>query len=192
MFSLNLNALQGGFEFGGKLFSNTNQSCCCYDCSTANGDISFGAGVIRPTFTFNPNDAPEDRVVSFSVNHDNVIEGQEIGQLKIAPSTSFDGFEPLFQNVRIIINDANSEFSNLTAYFSGTCRALCTCSHYPLTLLSAATFSLSAPPVVYEQNLTFSAMISLIAPSGGTTVQIEIDIMERGITATLFGESCNE
>ena len=33
------------------------------------------------------------------------------------------------------------------------------------------------------------AMVSLIAPSGGTTFQIEIDIMERGITATLFGES---
>ena len=32
-------------------------------------------------------------------------------------------------------------------------------------------------------------MISLISPSGGTTFQIEIDIMERGITATPFGES---
>ena len=84
----------------------------CYDfCSTATGDISFGAGVIRPTFTFNPNDAPEDRVVTFSVIRDNVIEGQEIGQLQIAPSTYFDGFTPLFQNVRIIINDSNSKFN---------------------------------------------------------------------------------
>ena len=32
-------------------------------------------------------------------------------------------------------------------------------------------------------------MISLIAPSGGSSSNIEIDIMERGITATLFGES---
>ena len=71
------------------------------------GDISFGAGVIRPTFTFLPNAPPDERIVIFSVNRDNVIEGQEVGQLQIAPSTSFDGFTPLFQNVRI--NDANSE-----------------------------------------------------------------------------------
>ena len=32
-------------------------------------------------------------------------------------------------------------------------------------------------------------MVFLIAPSGGTTFQIEIDIMELGITATPFGES---
>ena len=86
-----------------------NLSYGYYCCSIANGDISFGAGVIRPTYYFNPNDAPEDHIVTFSVNRDSVIEGQEIGQLQIAPSTSFDGFEPLFQNVRIIINDSNSE-----------------------------------------------------------------------------------
>ena len=86
-----------------------NKSYSYYCCPIANGDISFGAGVIRPTFTFNPNDAPEDRVVTFSVIRDNVVEGQEIGQLQIAPSTSFDGFTPLFQNLRIIINDSNSE-----------------------------------------------------------------------------------
>ena len=91
--------------------TNMNQSYCYYDCSTATGDISFGAGVIRPTFTFDPNAAPEDRIVTFSVIRDNVVEGQEIGQLQIAPSTSFDGFTPLFQNFRIIINDANSESS---------------------------------------------------------------------------------
>ena len=88
-----------------------NQSYGYYCCSTANGDISFGPGVIRPTFTFLPNDLPEDRVVTFSVIRDNVIDGQEIGQLQIAPSTSFDGFVPQFQNVRITINDSNSEFS---------------------------------------------------------------------------------
>ena len=80
-------------------------------CSTANGDISFGVGIIRPTFTFNPNDAPEDRLVTFSVIRDNVVEGQEIGQLMITHSSSFDGFGSLFQNVRIIINDSNSESS---------------------------------------------------------------------------------
>ena len=88
-----------------------NKSYSYYCCPIANGDISFGAWVIRPTFTFDPNNAPEDHIVTFSVIRDNVVEDQEIGQLQIAPSTSFDGFTPLFQNVRIIINDANSESS---------------------------------------------------------------------------------
>ena len=86
-----------------------NQSYGYYCCSTANGDINFGARVIRPTFTFNPNAPSDERIVTFSVNRDNVVEDQEIGQLQIVPSTSFDGFMPLFQNVRIIINDVNSE-----------------------------------------------------------------------------------
>ena len=43
--------------------------------------------------------------------------------------------------------------------------------------------------VTEGQNLTFSAMVFLTAPSGGTTFQIEIDIMELGITANPFGES---
>ena len=60
------------------------------------------------------------------------------------------------------------------------------CDHF--FSYTVAVFNLSAPRVVYEQNLTFSAMISLIAPSGGSTLQIEIDIMEIGITATPFGE----
>ena len=60
-------------------------------------------------------------------------------------------------------------------------------SQLAIFLPSAVVVNLSAPPVVYEQNLTFSAMISLIAPSGGST--IEIDIMELGITATPFGET---
>ena len=47
----------------------------------------------------------------FNIIRDNVVEGQEIGQLEIAQSSSFDGFTPLFQNVRIIINDANSELN---------------------------------------------------------------------------------
>ena len=59
---------------------------------------------------------------------------------------------------------------------------------YSFLILSAAVFNLSAPPVVYEQNLNFSAVVSLLEPSGGTTFQIEIGIMERGITATPFGE----
>ena len=80
-------------------------------CSTATGDINFGVGVIRPTFTFLPNDVPEYRILTFSVVHDDVVEGQEIGQLMITPSSSFDGFGSLFQNVRIIINDSNSESS---------------------------------------------------------------------------------
>ena len=87
VFSLNLNALQGGFEFGGKSLTWTMQSYSYYYCSTAGGDISFGAAVIRPTFTFDPDDAPEDRIVTFSVIRDNIVEGQEIGQLQIARST---------------------------------------------------------------------------------------------------------
>ena len=62
-------------------------------------------------------------------------------------------------------------------------------SSHSLSLLSAAVFNLSAPRVVYEQNRTFSANVSLIAPEGGTTINIEIDIMEIGVTATPFGES---
>ena len=50
-------------------------------------------------------------------------------------------------------------------------------------------FNLSAPPIVYEQNGAFSAMVSMIAPSGGSTFQIEIDIMDRGVTATPNGKS---
>ena len=65
--------------------------------------------MIRPTFRFRADDLPEDRIVVFNVIRDNIVEGQEIGQLQIARSTSFDGFEPMFQNVRITINDANSE-----------------------------------------------------------------------------------
>ena len=65
--------------------------------------------MIRPTFIFRADDLPEDRIVSFNVIRDNIVEGQEIGQLQIARSTSFAGFEPMFQNVRIIITDVNSE-----------------------------------------------------------------------------------
>ena len=86
-----------------------NQSYGHYGCFTANGDINFVAGGIRPTFTFNPNDAPVDRVVNFSVIRDNVFEGQERGQVQIAHSNFSEGFMPLFQNVTIIINDFNSE-----------------------------------------------------------------------------------
>ena len=47
--------------------------------------------------------------MTFTISCDVVVEGQEIVQLQIAQSASFDGFDPLFQNVRIIINDSNSE-----------------------------------------------------------------------------------
>ena len=79
--------------------------------SIADGDITFGAGVIRPILRFRADDLPEDRIVTFNVIRDNIVEGQEIGQVQIAPSTPnlFKGFEPLFQNVKIIITDANSE-----------------------------------------------------------------------------------
>ena len=108
-FSLNLIPLSGSFVFGGKFCVNaTNHVINCI-VSIANGDISFGTGVIRPTFRFRADDAPEDRIVSFNVIRDNLVEGQEICQLQIAYSTSFNGFTPLFQNVRIIINNANSE-----------------------------------------------------------------------------------
>ena len=80
---------------------------------TANGDISFGSNIIRPTFQFVGTllpPSPPIRTLTFDVNADNVLEGQEIGLLTIAPSTSFDGFLPRFQTVRIIINDSNSEW----------------------------------------------------------------------------------
>ena len=50
------------------------------------------------------------RDISLAVNRDNILEGQEIGLLTIAPSTAFQGFGPRFQTVRIIINDSNSEW----------------------------------------------------------------------------------
>ena len=107
-FSLNLNAVAGGFVFGGKKCISKQPIMFMY-FPAAEGDISFGVNVIRPTFRFRADDFPEDRVVTFNVIRDNIVEGQEIGQLQIARSTSFDGFEPMFQNVRIIINDVNSE-----------------------------------------------------------------------------------
>ena len=69
--------------------------------------------MIRPIIRFRAEDLPEDRTIFFNVLRDNIVEGQEIGQLQIAPSTSFDGFTPLFQNVRIIITDSNSELIQL-------------------------------------------------------------------------------
>ena len=78
---------------------------------TANGDISFGPNIIRPTFQFIgtlPPTSPPVRFITFEVIADNILEGQEIGLLTIAPSTSFDGFLPRFQSVKIIITDSNS------------------------------------------------------------------------------------
>ena len=55
-----------------------------------------------------------------------------------------------------------------------------------IVLFSGATVNLSAPLIVPEQNRTFLATISLIAPSGGATIPLEIDINDTGITATPF------
>ena len=79
---------------------------------TVNGDISFG-GVNRPVFQFIGTllpTSPPARFITFEVKADDIIEGQEIGLLKIvAPSTFSDGFVPRFQSVRIIIDDSNSK-----------------------------------------------------------------------------------
>ena len=82
--------------------------------SIADSDVTFGAMDDFMRLRFSPDDVPEDRIVTFNVTSDNIVEGQEIGQLQIVRSTSFDGFEPMFQNVRIIINDSNSELVHIT------------------------------------------------------------------------------
>ena len=87
----------------------------CYNniIVTANGDISFGSNIIRPTFQFVGTllpPSPPIRTITFDVNTDNILEGQEIGLLTIAPSTSFVGFVPRFQSVQIIITDSNSKW----------------------------------------------------------------------------------
>ena len=109
-FFLNLDNLTVDFIFGGKIIIIIINHLIVMVISIADGDVSFGANVIRPTFRFRADDLPEDRVVTFNVTRDNLFESEEIGQLQIAYSTSFDGFGPMFQNVRIIINDNNSEF----------------------------------------------------------------------------------
>ena len=85
--------------------SYVNQSYGYYGCSTDNGDFRYDGS---PFLTFVPNAAPENRTVTFSLNHDMVVEGQEIVNLQIERTTSISGFEPRFQNVRIIINDSDS------------------------------------------------------------------------------------
>ena len=85
----------------------------CY-IATANGDISFGSSIIRPTFMFvgtlPPLPSPQFRFISVRLNSDDILEGQETGILTIAPSTFFDGFLSRFQCVKIIIMDSNSEW----------------------------------------------------------------------------------
>ena len=49
-------------------------------------------------------------------------------------------------------------------------------------------FNLSAPATVNEYAGKFPVMVSMIAPSGGTTFPIKIDIMDYGITATPNGK----
>ena len=80
---------------------------------TANGDISFGSNIIRPTFQFVGTllpPSPPIRTLFFDVNRDDILEGQEIGLFTIEPTTSFDGFLPRFQSVKIIFTDSNSEW----------------------------------------------------------------------------------
>ena len=86
----------------------------CYNIiiGTVNGDISFGSNIIRPTFEFVGTllpPSPPVRILTFDVIRDDILEGQEIGLLTIAPSTSFNGFHPRFHSVKIIITDSNSE-----------------------------------------------------------------------------------
>ena len=65
----------------------------CYNIiiDTVNGDISFGSNIIRPTFEFVGTllpPSPPVRILTFDVIRDDILEGQEIGLLTIAPSTS--------------------------------------------------------------------------------------------------------
>ena len=110
---------------------------------TANGDISFGSNIIRPTFQFVGTllpPSPPVRTITFTVNFDDILEGQEIGLFTIEPSTSFDGFLPRFQSVKIIITDSNSEWIAI-CYHACTMHQ-CTCFfsdyviHHFLLLLS--------------------------------------------------------
>ena len=52
---------------------------------------------------------------------DNILEGQEIGLITIERSTSFDGFLPRFQSVRIVIIDSNSEWIKLSLQYCIAC-----------------------------------------------------------------------
>ena len=97
---------------------------------TANGDIDFGSrssGIRpfsnfhainidnQPTFQFiGSGTGSQFHFITFDVNADNILEGQEIGLLTIERSTYFDGFLPRFQSVRIVINDTNSEWIELS------------------------------------------------------------------------------
>ena len=57
------------------------------------------------------------------------------------------------------------------------------CSH---ASFSGASVTLDAPLIVPEQNRSFLATISLTEPSGGTTIPLEININDIGITASPF------
>ena len=54
--------------------------------------------------------------------------------------------------------------------------------------LSVAVFNFSAPATVNEHDSGFSAMVSMIAPSGGSAFPIELDIVDHGVTATPFSK----
>ena len=78
--------------------------------SIADGDITFGTKGFSPIFRFRADNVPEDCTVNFTINRDNFIECQEIGEAVISPSVNFFFSEPIFQSVRIIINDSTGEF----------------------------------------------------------------------------------
>ena len=74
----------------------------------ATGDISFGAGISFPQFSFS------DMEILFEVLNDRILEGTEIGELQIAPEpNAFDGHTPLFKSVRIIIRDDEGEMNDI-------------------------------------------------------------------------------
>ena len=71
----------------------------------ANGDLDFQSMTIRPIFQYRHSSIL--KFITFHLNYDNIIEGQEIGEMSIDQSIAFDGFTPRYQTVRIIINDSN-------------------------------------------------------------------------------------
>ena len=70
------------------------------------GDVSFGAGIIYPEFSFSTME------ISFDLLNDRILEGTEIGELSIARDpNNFAGSTPLFNSVRIIIRDDEGIYS---------------------------------------------------------------------------------
>ena len=63
------------------------------------GDITFGSS--RPNIQFSGS------IITPTIVNDDIIEGEEIGQFKIfiSGSSSFNGFAPRFQSVRMLLTD---------------------------------------------------------------------------------------